>query len=113
MVTTNSYDAANRLTARSRSDGHAYTYDWSQRGQLLTEWTQGYPVRAFAYDGTGRMIQANERTAYQHELAHALIDGYRLAPWGNDPHHRLMCRCGLPVAASVCAGLREENDTDD
>jgi len=58
VVTTNSYDAANRLTARSRSDGHSYTYDWSPRGQLLTEWTQGYPVRAFVYDGAGRMIQA-------------------------------------------------------
>ena len=58
VVTTNSYDAANRLTARSRSDGHTYTYDWSQRRQLLTEWTQGYPVRAFSYDGAGRMIEA-------------------------------------------------------
>ena len=52
------HTATNRLTARSRSDGHTYTYDWSQRGQLLTEWTQSYPVRAFAYDGAGRMIQA-------------------------------------------------------
>ncbi len=57
-VTTYTYDASNRLTARSRSDGHTYTYDWSQRGQLLTEWTQGYLVRAFSYDGAGRMIEA-------------------------------------------------------
>ncbi len=39
---------------------------WPPRGQLLTElalsnsegWTQGYPVRAFAYDGAGRLIEA-------------------------------------------------------
>ena len=51
VVTTYTYDAANRLTARAVSDGRTYTYDWSARGQMLVEWTQGYPVRTFTYDG--------------------------------------------------------------
>jgi YD repeat-containing protein len=91
VVTTNSYDAANRLTARSRSDGHAYTYDWSPRGQLLTElalsnskgWPQGYPVRAFAYDGAGRMIEARVFTQTTEFVYNGLgarlavsVDGY-------------------------------------
>ena len=55
---------------------------------------------------TGRMLQARSESAYQHELSHALIDGYRLAPWDEAAHHRLMCRCGLPVGAAVCEALR-------
>ncbi len=58
MVTTYTYDVANRLTARAVSDGRTYTYDWSARGQLLVEWTQGYPVRTFSYDAAGRMVEA-------------------------------------------------------
>jgi hypothetical protein len=67
VVTTHTYDAANRLTARARSDGRAYTlraepqdeaYDWSARGQMLTEWMAGVPVRTFTYDSAGRMTQA-------------------------------------------------------
>ena len=58
MVTTHTYDAANRFIARARSDGLTYTYDWSARGQLLSEWTAGYPVRTFAYDAAGRMVEA-------------------------------------------------------
>jgi YD repeat-containing protein len=83
VVTTYTYDAANRLTARQRSDGHAYTYDWSQRGQLLTEWTQGYPVRAFSYDGAGRMIRARVFTQTTEFVYNGLgdrvavhVDGY-------------------------------------
>jgi YD repeat-containing protein len=40
------------------SDGRVYTYTWSARGQLLAEWTQGYPVRTFTYDGAGRLVEA-------------------------------------------------------
>ncbi len=58
LVTTQSYDAANRLSARSRSDGHNYLYTWSQQGQLLAEYTQGIPARTFVYDGAGRMTKA-------------------------------------------------------
>ena len=58
VVTTYTYDTANRLTDRAVSDGRTYTYDWSDRGQLLTEWTQGYPVRTFTYDGAGQMVAA-------------------------------------------------------
>ena len=58
LVTTYGYDAANRLTDRAVSDGRVYTYTWSARGQLLAEWTQGYPVRAFEYDGAGRLVEA-------------------------------------------------------
>ena len=47
VVTTYTFDAANRLTDRAVSDGRTYTYDWSARGQMLVEWTQGYPVRTF------------------------------------------------------------------
>lgn len=52
------YDAANRLTNRDVSDGRTYTYDWSARGQLLAEYAQGYPVRAFTYDGAGQLVEA-------------------------------------------------------
>jgi YD repeat-containing protein len=58
VVTTYTYDAANRLADRTVSDGRAYSYVWSARGQLLSEWTQGYPVRTFSYDAAGRMTQA-------------------------------------------------------
>jgi YD repeat-containing protein len=58
LVTTYTYDAANRLTARSASDGRAYVYEWSQRGQLLAENTQGVDVRTFTYDGAGRLVEA-------------------------------------------------------
>jgi hypothetical protein len=53
----------------------------------------------------GRVIYADRRDRYQHELAHALIDGCCLAPWPmggpaveDHEHHRLMCRC-LPELA--------------
>jgi len=62
VVTTYTYDAANRLTNRVRSDGRAYTYDWSNRGQMLTEWTEGLPVRTFDYDSAGRLAQARVLT---------------------------------------------------
>jgi len=58
VVTDYTFDAANRLTARAVSDGRAYTYDWSNRGQMLTEWTNGIPVRTFGYDGAGQMVRA-------------------------------------------------------
>jgi YD repeat-containing protein len=47
IVTTYTYDAANRLTYRARSDDRSYTYDWSDRNQMLREWTAGVPVRTF------------------------------------------------------------------
>lgn len=78
------------------------------RGGLARAFREGLPVRLYwrpVPKSTGRMIQAQERTAFQHELAHALIDGYRLAPWGNDPHHKLMCQCALPVGRDVCEAL--------
>jgi len=40
------------------SPGSGQAYDWSDRGQLLVEWTQGYPVRTFTYDGAGQMVAA-------------------------------------------------------
>jgi YD repeat-containing protein len=58
LVTTYTFDAANRLTARVVSDGRSYTYEWSQRGQLLAENTQGVDVRTFTYDGAGRLVEA-------------------------------------------------------
>jgi YD repeat-containing protein len=58
VVTAYTYDAANRLTDRAVSDGRAYTYTWSARGQLLAEYTQSYPVRTFAYDGAGQLVEA-------------------------------------------------------
>jgi YD repeat-containing protein len=58
LVTTYTFDAANRLTARGVSDGRAYTYTWSDRGQLLKETTQGADVRTFTYDGAGRLVEA-------------------------------------------------------
>jgi hypothetical protein len=70
----------------------------------------GLPVRlrwGWPPMSTGRHIRANAHDAYLHELSHALIDGYGLAPWGNDPHHRLMCQCGIPVGREVCARLGE------
>ncbi len=58
LVTTYGYDNANRLTGRTSSDGRAYTYTWSARGQLLAESTQGYPVRTFTYNAAGQMVRA-------------------------------------------------------
>jgi len=58
LVTTYTYDAARRLTARAVSDGRTYTYTWSARGQMLAEYTHGYPVRTFTYDGAGRLTAA-------------------------------------------------------
>jgi YD repeat-containing protein len=45
IVTTYTFDAANRLTARAVSDGRSYTYAWSDRGEMLAETTQGVDVR--------------------------------------------------------------------
>jgi len=66
VVTTHTFDIANRLTARQVSDGpgvgfgRTYTYTWAARGLLLTEHalsgggaTQSYPVRTFSHDGAG------------------------------------------------------------
>ncbi len=58
IVTLYTYDSARRLTDRTMSDGRVYTYTWSTRGQMLAEYTQGIPVRTFAYDGAGRLIEA-------------------------------------------------------
>jgi YD repeat-containing protein len=58
VITAYTFDAANRLTNRVVSDGRTYTYTWSQRGQMLAEYTGGVPVRTFAYDGAGQMVQA-------------------------------------------------------
>jgi len=58
VVTTHTFDAANRLTNRAVSDGRAYTYTWSANGQMLAEYTQGVPVRMFEYDGAGQMVRA-------------------------------------------------------
>ena len=58
LVTTYTYDAARRLTTRAVSDGRTYTYTWSARGQMLAEYTHGYPVRTFAYNGAGRLTAA-------------------------------------------------------
>jgi YD repeat-containing protein len=58
LATTYTHDAANRLTDRAVSDGRVYTYTWSASGQLLAEWTEGYPVRTFTYDGAGRLVEA-------------------------------------------------------
>jgi YD repeat-containing protein len=58
VVTTYTFDAANRLTDQVRSDDRAYTYTWSARGQMLSEWTEGAAVREFSYDAAGRMIEA-------------------------------------------------------
>jgi YD repeat-containing protein len=76
-VTLYTYDAANRLTSRSVSDGRMYTYDWSPRGQLLTEWTQSYPVRTFAYNAAGQMTQATVFTQTTRFVYNG--DGARLA----------------------------------
>jgi YD repeat-containing protein len=58
VVTTYTFDAANRLTDQVRSDDRAYTYTWSSRNQMLSEWTEGAAVREFSYDAAGRMIEA-------------------------------------------------------
>ena len=55
VVTTYTFDAANRLTNRQVSDGRSYTYTWSLRGELEAEWTQGVAVRSFGYDAAGRL----------------------------------------------------------
>ncbi len=57
LVTTYTYDAANRLTDRAVSDGRTYTYTWSARGQLLAEYTHSYPVRTFTYNATGHLVE--------------------------------------------------------
>jgi hypothetical protein len=58
LVTTYTFDAANRLTDRAVSDGRVYTYTWSAKGEMLEEWTVGYPVRTFTYNAAGQMIEA-------------------------------------------------------
>ncbi|MBN1889168.1 MAG: RHS repeat protein [Thermoflexales bacterium] len=83
VVTTHAYDAANRLTARARSDGWSYTYNWSPCGQMLAEWTRGLPARAFTYDGAGRMVEARvltltTRFRYTLALQSAMALGARL-----------------------------------
>lgn len=35
-------------------------------------------------------------------------DAATVEAWGDDPHHRLMCSCGLPVGAAVCERLGVE-----
>ena len=56
------YDAVGNRTAVTSttpvSHGRAYTYAWSARGHMLAEWTQGYPMRTFAYDGAAQMVEA-------------------------------------------------------
>jgi YD repeat-containing protein len=48
------------------SDGRSYTYDWSGRGELLVEETQGADVRTFAWDAAGRLVQATVFTRTTH-----------------------------------------------
>ncbi len=69
IVTSYTYDFANRLTDQERSGDRAYTYTWSNRGQLLEEWVVGVtvaPVREFTYDAAGRMSQARVFTLTTH-----------------------------------------------
>ncbi|MBN1873496.1 MAG: hypothetical protein JXA33_04635 [Anaerolineae bacterium] len=58
VTTAYTFDAANRLINRAVSDGRAYTYTWSHRGQLLAEYTNDVPVHTFVYDGAGQLVAA-------------------------------------------------------
>ncbi len=69
VVTDYTFDAANRLTTRAVSDGRAYTYTWSARGQMLAEYTQGYPVRTFTYDGARQLVAFWENDLMCYEFA--------------------------------------------
>ncbi len=77
VVTAYTYDAANRLTEREVSDSRTYTYTWSNRNQLLAEYTQGYPVRTFSYNVAGQMITATVFTLTTHFTYNG--DGARIA----------------------------------
>ena len=59
VVTTHTFDVANRLTDRVVSDGRVYSYTWSAKGELLEEVTQGIPVRTFSYNGAGHLVEAS------------------------------------------------------
>ena len=90
LVTTYEYDNANRLTDRVVSDGRVYSYTWSARGQMLAEWTQGYPVRTFTYDGAGQMVEATvftltTRFTYNGLGARVAVEVVGLAPKGLRP----------------------------
>jgi len=83
VITTHTFDAVNRFIARTVSDGRAYTYTWSARGQMLAEYTGGVPVREFTYDGAGRMIRARVFTQTTEFVYNGLgdrvavhVDGY-------------------------------------
>ncbi len=58
VVTTSTFDMANRLLERVVSDGRTYSYSWSDRGDMLTESTAGVVVRSFTYNGAGQMTKA-------------------------------------------------------
>jgi YD repeat-containing protein len=48
------------------SDGRSYAYEWSDRGELLAEATQGVDARTFAWDAAGRLVQATVFTLTTH-----------------------------------------------
>ncbi len=66
VVTTYTLDAANRLTGRQVSDGRSYSYEWSDRNELLAEETQGVDVRTFEWDAAGRLVEATVFTLTTH-----------------------------------------------
>ena len=83
-------------------------HDMNPQTGIHAAFEVGLPIRLYWQDppmSTGRFIQATTKSAFMHELAHALIDGYNLEPWNEDAHHALMCNCALPVAETVCAEL--------
>jgi YD repeat-containing protein len=58
VVTTYTYDAANRLSQRMVDGSDIYLYTWSDAGQLTREEWNGYTVRTFSYDAAGRLVKA-------------------------------------------------------
>jgi YD repeat-containing protein len=62
QVTVYQYDEANRLIDRTESTGQAYTYAWSDRGEMLAEYFQGTPIRAFTYNAAGQLSEATVLT---------------------------------------------------
>jgi YD repeat-containing protein len=57
MVTTHTYDKANRLTKRMVDGNDVYLYTWSDANRLTREEWNGYVVRTFSYDGAGRLVK--------------------------------------------------------
>ncbi len=96
VVTTYTYDAANRLRV-SASPGHLVSYGWDARGNLTYD-----GVFTYTYDAAGHLVRAQSITATLHYTYTA--DGLRVAQSSNGTLTTFAWDWAAPVPEVLRAG---------